>query len=101
VGVCDVLGIAAGYQVTDNFINTVSTLANTNVANLTTIYQTMNNVVTGAYGNTSAGPVVIPGGNQPLVPIPRSQMVWAMFWFRLQMQPSLAPAVTLLPLAQD
>jgi hypothetical protein len=62
VGVCDVLGIAAGYQVTDNFINTVSTLANTNVANLTVIYQTMNNVVTGVYGNTSAGPVTIPGG---------------------------------------
>jgi hypothetical protein len=62
VGVCDVLGIAAGYQVTDNFINTVSTLANTNVTNLTVIYQTMNNVVTGVYGNTSAGPVIIPGG---------------------------------------
>jgi hypothetical protein len=62
VGVCDVLGIAAGYQITDNFINTVSTLANTNVANLTVIYQTMNNVVTGVYGNTSAGPVTIPGG---------------------------------------
>jgi hypothetical protein len=62
VGVCDVLGIAAGYQVTDSFINTVSTLANTNVAYLTTIYQTMNNVVTGVYGDTSNGPVTIPGG---------------------------------------
>ena len=62
VGVCDVLGIAAGYQVTDGFQNTVSTLANTNVSTLTTIYQTMNNVVAGIYGNTSAGPVVIPGG---------------------------------------
>jgi hypothetical protein len=62
VGVCDVLGIAAGYQVTDGFQNTVSTLANTNVTTLTTIYQTMNNVVIGIYGNTSAGPVIIPGG---------------------------------------
>ena len=62
VGVCDVLGIAAGYQVTDNFVNTVSTLANTNVAYLTTIYGTMSNVVSGAYGDTSAGPVIIPGG---------------------------------------
>ena len=62
VGVCDVLGIAAGYQVTDGFQNTVSTLANTSVGTLTTIYQTMNNVVTGVYGNTSAGPVIIPGG---------------------------------------
>jgi len=63
VGVCDVLGIAAGYQVTDGFQNTVSTLANTNVTTLTTIYQTMNNVVTGIYGDTSAGPVIIPGGH--------------------------------------
>ena len=62
VGVCDVLGIAAGYQVASGFQNTVSTLANTNVATLTTIYETMNNVVTGVYGNTSAGPVTIPGG---------------------------------------
>jgi hypothetical protein len=37
-----VLGIAAGYQVTANFINTVSTLANTNVTYLTTIYITNN-----------------------------------------------------------
>ena len=62
VGVCDVLGIAAGYQVTDGFQNTVSTLANTSVGTLTTIYQTMNNVVTGIYGDTTAGPVIIPGG---------------------------------------
>jgi hypothetical protein len=60
--VCDVLGIAAGYKVADNFVNTVSTLANTNVSYLTTIYQTMNNVVSGVYGSTSAGPVIIPGG---------------------------------------
>ncbi len=62
VGVCDVLGIAAGYQVTGGFQNTVSTLANTSVSTLTTIYQTMDNVVTGVYGSTSAGPVIIPGG---------------------------------------
>jgi len=62
VGVCDVLGIAAGYQVTDYFLNTVSTLANTNVAYLTTIYQTMDSVVGNVYGDPVAGPVVIPGG---------------------------------------
>ena len=62
VGICDVLGIAAGYQVTDNFINTVSTLANTNVAYLTTVYQTMNSVVGNVYGDPVSGPVVIPGG---------------------------------------
>jgi hypothetical protein len=64
VGVCDVLGIAAGYQVTDYFLNTVSTLANTNVAYLTTVYQTMNNVVGvgNVYGDPVNGPVTIPSG---------------------------------------
>ena len=62
VGICDVLGIAAGYQVTDNFINTVSTLANTNVTYLATVYQTMNSVVGNVYGDPVSGPVVIPGG---------------------------------------
>jgi len=62
VVVCDVLGIAAGYQVTDYFINTVFTLANTNVANLTTVYQTMNSVVGNVYGDPINGPVTIPGG---------------------------------------
>jgi hypothetical protein len=60
--VCDVLGIAAGYQVTDNFLNTVSTLANTNVTYLTTVYQTMNSVVGNVYGDPVSGPVTIPGG---------------------------------------
>jgi hypothetical protein len=62
VGVCDVLGIAAGYQVTNNFINTVSTFANTDIAYLTTVYQTMNSVVGNVYGDPIFGPVVIPGG---------------------------------------
>lgn len=62
VVICDVLGIAAGYQVTDYFINTVSTLANTDVANLTTVYQTMNSVVGNVYGDPINGPVTIPGG---------------------------------------
>jgi hypothetical protein len=62
VVVCDVLGIAAGYQVTDYFLNTVSTFANTNVAYLTTVYQTMNSVVGNVYGDPVAGPVTIPGG---------------------------------------
>lgn len=62
IEVCDVLGIAAGYQVTNNFINTVSTLANINVGYLTTIYQTMNSVVGSVYGDPINGPVTIPGG---------------------------------------
>lgn len=61
--VCDVLGIAAGYKVANIFINTVSTLANTNVSYLTSIYNTMSNVVVGTYGDPTAGPVVIPGGS--------------------------------------
>ena len=62
VAVCDVLGIAAGYQVADYFVETVATLANTNVAYLTTIYQNMNSVVGGVYGDPVNGPVTIPGG---------------------------------------
>jgi hypothetical protein len=62
VGVCDVLGVAAGYQITDLFSNTISVLANTNIAYLTTTYQTMNSVVGGVYGDPNLGPVVIPGG---------------------------------------
>lgn len=62
VAVCDVLGIAAGYKVADYFNNTVSTLANTNVAYLTTIYQNMNSVVGNVYGDPVMGPVTIPTG---------------------------------------
>jgi hypothetical protein len=62
VVICDVLGIAAGYLVSDIFINTVSTLANTNTTYLTTIYQNMNSVVGNVYGNPVNGPVTIPSG---------------------------------------
>lgn len=62
VAVCDVLGIAAGYKVSEYFAETVSVLANTNTTYLTTIYQTMNNVVGNVYGDPIAGPVVIPTG---------------------------------------
>jgi hypothetical protein len=62
VVICDVLGIAAGYQVTGNFTNTVATLANTNTSYLTTVYQTMNSVVGNVYGDPVNGPVTIPSG---------------------------------------
>jgi hypothetical protein len=62
VVVCDVLGIAAGYQVADAFTNTVSTLANTNTTYLTAIYQNMNSVIGGVYGDPIMGPVIIPTG---------------------------------------
>lgn len=62
VVICDVLGIAAGYQVTNYFSNTVATLANTNVTYLTSVYQNMNSVVGNVYGDAISGPVVIPSG---------------------------------------
>lgn len=62
IEVCDVLGIAAGYKITDQFINTTLTLANTNTTYLTTIYQTMDNVVVGTWGDPVSGPVTIPVG---------------------------------------
>lgn len=62
VVICDILGIAAGYRVADNFLNTVSTFANTNITYLSTVYQTMNSVVGNVYGDPVAGPVTIPGG---------------------------------------
>ena len=62
VVICDVLGIAAGYRVTDSFLNTVSTLGTTNVVYLTTVYQTMNSVVGNIYGDPINGPVTIPSG---------------------------------------
>jgi hypothetical protein len=62
VVICDVLGIAAGYQVANNFLSTVATLANTNVTYLTTVYQTMNSVVGNVYGDAVNGPVSIPSG---------------------------------------
>ena len=62
VVICDVLGIAAGYQIPGIFNNTVATLANTNTTELTTVYQTMNSVVGNVYGDPVNGPVTIPGG---------------------------------------
>jgi len=61
-GVCDVLGIAAGYQVTGYFNNTVATLANTNTTYLTAVYQNMNSVIGGVYGDPINGPITIPAG---------------------------------------
>jgi hypothetical protein len=62
IAVCDVLGTAAGYNITDNMSNTVSTLANITVSYLTSIYQTMDSVVGNVYGDPINGPVTIPSG---------------------------------------
>ena len=61
--VCDVLGTAAGYVSAGAMANTMSNLANINVANLTVTYSTMANVVDGVYGDPATGPVIIPVGN--------------------------------------
>jgi len=57
--VSDVLGTSSGYRLTGQFANTVSNIANINVGYLTTVYQTMLDVVDGVYG---IAPVVIPSG---------------------------------------
>lgn len=62
VVICDVLGIAAGYQVTNNFVSTASNIVSMNTANLTAIYQTMHSVVGNVYGDPITGPVTIPTG---------------------------------------
>jgi hypothetical protein len=60
--VCDVLGIAAGYQVAQQFANTVAEFGNINLNHLTQIYRTMNSVVGSVYGDPIMGPVTIPTG---------------------------------------
>lgn len=58
----DVIGLAAGWQATDDFARTVEILATMDLTDLTTIYQQMVNVLDGTYGPTDSGPVVIPSG---------------------------------------
>ena len=60
--VCDVLGTAGGYVSAGAMANTISNLANVNVASLTSTYSTMANVVNGVYGDPVTGPVTIPTG---------------------------------------
>lgn len=62
IRVVDVIGLAAGWQATDDFLRTVAIFETMNLTTLTTIYQTMTNVLDGTYGDTQAGPLVIPGG---------------------------------------
>jgi hypothetical protein len=62
VVIYDLLGTAAGYVSAGAMANTVSNLATINVANLTSTYQTMANVVNGVYGDPAMGPITIPTG---------------------------------------
>ena len=60
--IVDLLGTAAGWISTDAMIETVAILSTMNTNALTTVYQTMNDVVTGVYGDPILGPVIIPAG---------------------------------------
>ena len=60
--IVDLLGTAAGWISTDAMTETVSILSTMDTNALTTVYQTMNDVVTGVYGDPITGPVVIPTG---------------------------------------
>lgn len=60
--ISDVIGTPTGFSLTGNLTNTVSNLATMNTATLTSIYQTMQSVVVGTYGNTTVSiPVGQPG----------------------------------------
>lgn len=75
--ISDFLGTAAGIPGTAALVNTLSQFSTMNLAYLTLIYQTMVNAIDGDYGDTVAGPLIIPSGlpaagtyNGTLVPPP-------------------------------
>lgn len=62
VQVVDILGLAAGWQATEIYQQIVEIFSTMNLDYLTLIYQTMINCLDGSYGDTLAGPIVIPVG---------------------------------------
>lgn len=62
IQVVDILGLASGYPATDNFIRTVELFGQMDLTYLTLIYTTMFQSLNGNYGDTQAGPLIIPGG---------------------------------------
>ena len=56
------IGLAAGWVATDAFTQTVTIFATMNLTTLTTIYQRMATALSGGYGPTDSGPIVIPAG---------------------------------------
>jgi len=65
----DFMGLAVNDTVVANnlatvntAINTIVTAAGANITNLTTIYDRMNNVASGLYGDQFVGPVTVPAG---------------------------------------
>jgi hypothetical protein len=62
IRITDIIGLAAGWIATDGFTRTVELFATMDLAYLTTIYTTMYRSLNGSYGDTQAGPLVIPSG---------------------------------------
>lgn len=62
IRVVDIIGLAAGWNATDTFLRTVEIFATMNLTTLTTIYQRMATALSGGYGPTDSGPIVIPAG---------------------------------------
>jgi hypothetical protein len=60
--IMDILGTAAGYNLTDSLVNTVEIFSGMNLSTLAGIYTIMQAVVDGTYGDPVTGPVVIPSG---------------------------------------
>ena len=63
IRITDIIGLAAGWVATDGFTRTVELFATMDLAYLTLIYETMYHALNGDYGDTQAGPLVIPSGN--------------------------------------
>lgn len=62
IRVVDVIGLAGGWVATDAFTQTVELFSQMDLSTLTTIYQRMNTTISGGYGPTDSGPIVIPAG---------------------------------------
>jgi hypothetical protein len=62
IRIVDIIGLAAGWIVTDGFTRTVELFATMDLSYLTTIYTTMGRALNGTYGPTDSGPLIIPGG---------------------------------------
>jgi hypothetical protein len=58
----DVIGLAAGWQATEDFAQAVEIFGTMDLTDLTALYQQMLAVLDGDYGPTGAGPIVIPSG---------------------------------------
>ncbi len=62
IRVVDIIGLAGGWIATDAFVQTVELFSEMNLTTLTTIYQRMATALSGGYGPTDSGPIVIPAG---------------------------------------